>query len=98
MRFHCVLAAIAVLLLPACASVAPPAPPAEAAAPVAAPAQPSETPVFVEEVDTPAHNDFVTCKEESPTGTRLPAIICTLAQSERDRSPGAVHQVYIEPR
>jgi len=101
MRFHNLIGAFAAFLLPACSSVTPPTPAASApaAAPVAmTPAQPSATPVYVDEVDTPAHNNLVTCKEEPPTGTRLPAIICVLAESERDRSPGATHQVYIQPR
>jgi len=96
MRFHNLIAAIAVFLLPACASVTPPpAPPSPVAA---APAPPSEMSGVVDEVDTPAHNTAVTCKEESPTGTRLPTIMCFLAESERDHSPGATHQIYIEPR
>lgn len=103
------IATCAALVLAACASTPAVPPPAAAspatAAPVAAPttvatapAQPSTTPVVVDQVDAPTHINGVKCKEGSPTGTRLPSIICVLSETERDRSPGTTHQIYIEPR
>jgi hypothetical protein len=73
-------------------------PPVTPATPVTAdPATQSEPEPVVDEINASGTSDTWTCKRESPIGTRLPATVCRLTDSERDKSPGATHPVWTFP-
>ena len=107
MNTRSLIALSAVLVLVACAgtAVAPPTgdrvattQPATPATPVTAdPATQSEPESVVDEITLSGTSDTWTCRKEAPIGTRLPATVCRLTDSERDKSPGAPHPVWTLP-